>query len=66
MLPDYLIYRNEDKSSSMTIRKMINGEAGIGVENDLHNFPGKAHAEFFINKSDAIELIEALREYFNI
>lgn len=65
-LPEWLIYRKIDLHSEIEIRKLNNGDAGITITKELYDFPGTSHTESFINKSDAIELVEALREYFDI
>lgn len=68
MLPDWLIYKKRDSNGELQIRKIGNGDAGIEVTRVLYDFPGSVtvSAEFFINKEEARELIEALREYFDI
>lgn len=65
-LPEWLIYRKKTKVSELEIRKIGDGDAGIKVTKELHEFPGSISAEAFINRENAIEIIEALKEYFNI
>jgi hypothetical protein len=66
-LPDYLIYRKKSKYSEIEVRKLRGDkEVGINVTRELSDMPGSIHAETFLTRKDAIELIEALREYFNI
>ncbi len=66
-LPPYLVYRKTGEHSEIQVRK-IKGDkdAGIRVSEKLYDFPGEAHAETFINRKNAIELIQSLMEYFGI
>jgi hypothetical protein len=65
-LPDYLIYRKRTKSSRIEVRK-VSGEVGLEVTsiND-YEFPREIGAEAFLNRRDAINLINALEMFFNI
>ncbi len=66
-LPEWLIYRKNSEHSEIEIRKVNDDkEAGIRVTQSIYDFPGELHAETFINKHDAKELIKALKEYFNL
>lgn len=68
-LPEYLIYRKKGEISGLQIREIRGGkEVGISVsERNEYGFPpGERSTETFINKLDAVELIQALQEYFHI
>lgn len=66
-LPGYLVYRKTSKHGEMVVRKINHDkEAGIRISEELYDFPGESHAEIFINREDAKNIIFALRDYFQI
>lgn len=66
-LPEWLIYRLQNKGDSLEIRKLNgNKEVGIIVTKRLYEMPGEIHAEYFITRENAKELIKSLQKYFKI
>jgi hypothetical protein len=61
-----VIFSKETELSELQVREIQGGEkVGISIYRTLGgDFIGRVHAEYFIDKNEAEELVEALQEYF--